>query len=229
MSQFFAWGGQSIGVSALASVLPMNTQDWSPSGWTGWISLQSKGLSRVFSNTTVQKHQFFCAQPSSQSNSHIHTWPQEIWVYQALNILRIRRLTKDKALGMRFLVRQLLTFLPLFVHLCQPPSWCPDSCVWDAQQLLPTVGSLWECWLGSVTLGLWNVSGIFYLTSVCLMCKRFQVGGDNASPVSQVLGCRWQPVFLIKLLIPLRGSVVRISTWHLRVDEVIRGWWLSLG
>ena len=64
MSQFFASGGQSIGVSALASVLPMNTQDWSPLEWTGWISLQSKGLSRVFSNTTVQKHQFFCAQLS---------------------------------------------------------------------------------------------------------------------------------------------------------------------
>ena len=59
MSQLFTWGGQSIGVSALASVLPMNTQDWSPLGWTGWISLKSKGLSRVFSNTTVQKHQFF--------------------------------------------------------------------------------------------------------------------------------------------------------------------------
>ena len=69
--------GQSIGVSASTSVLPMNTQDWSPLGWTGWTSLQSKGLSRVFSNTTVQKHQFFGAQPSSQSNSHIHTWPQE--------------------------------------------------------------------------------------------------------------------------------------------------------
>ena len=70
-----AWGGQSIRVSASASVLPMNTQDWSPLGWAGWISLQSKGLSRVFSNTTVQKHQFFGAQLSSQSNSHIHTWP----------------------------------------------------------------------------------------------------------------------------------------------------------
>ena len=77
VSQLFAWGGQSIGVSASASVLPMNTQDWSPLEWTGWISLQSKGLSRVFSNTTVQKHQFFGAQPSSQSNSYIHTWPQE--------------------------------------------------------------------------------------------------------------------------------------------------------
>ena len=74
MSQLFTWGGQSIGVSASASVLPMNTQDWSPLEWTGWISSQSKELSRVFSNTTVQKHQFFSTQPSSQSNSHIHTW-----------------------------------------------------------------------------------------------------------------------------------------------------------
>ena len=64
MSQLFTWGGQSIGVSASASVLPMNTQDWSALGWTGWISLQSKGLSRVFSNTTVQKHQFFSTQLS---------------------------------------------------------------------------------------------------------------------------------------------------------------------
>ena len=76
MSQLFTLGGQSIGVSALAPVLPVNAQDWS-SGCTGWISLQSKGLSRVFSNTTVQKHQFFGAQLSSQSNSHIHTWPLE--------------------------------------------------------------------------------------------------------------------------------------------------------
>ena len=75
MSQLSASGGQSIGVSASTSVLPMNTQDWSPLEWTGWISLQSRGLSRVFSNTTVQKHQFFGAQLSSQSNSHIHTWP----------------------------------------------------------------------------------------------------------------------------------------------------------
>ena len=77
MSQLFAWGGQSIGVSVSASVLPMNTQDWSTLVWTGWISLQSKGLSRVFSNTTVQKHQFFGAQLFSQSNSHIHIWPLE--------------------------------------------------------------------------------------------------------------------------------------------------------
>ena len=77
MSQLFAWGGQSTGVSALASLLPKKSQGWSPSEWTDWISLQSKGLTRVFSNTTVQKHQFFGAQPSSQSNPHIHTWPLE--------------------------------------------------------------------------------------------------------------------------------------------------------
>ena len=70
-------GGQRIGVSASSSVLPMNIQDWFPLGWTGWISLQSKGLWRVFSNTTVQKYQFFSSQLSSQSNSHIHTWPLE--------------------------------------------------------------------------------------------------------------------------------------------------------
>ena len=76
MNQLFTWGSQTTGVSALASFLPKNTQGWSSLEWTGWISLQSKGLSSVFSNTTVQKHQFFGAQLSSQSNSHIHTWSQ---------------------------------------------------------------------------------------------------------------------------------------------------------
>ena len=73
-SQFFTSGGKSIGASASASVLPMNIQDWFPLGWMGWISLQSKGLSIVFSKTTIQKCQFFGAQLSLQSNSHIHTW-----------------------------------------------------------------------------------------------------------------------------------------------------------
>ena len=77
MSQLFAWGGPSTGVSASASFPPEKSQGWSPSEWTGWLSLQSKGLSRVFSNTTVQKQQFFGVQLSSQSNSYIHTWPLE--------------------------------------------------------------------------------------------------------------------------------------------------------
>ena len=92
MSQFFASGGQSIGVSASTSVLPMNIQDWYHLGWTGWISLQFKGLSRVFPNTTVLKHQLFCALLSSWSNSHIHTWllekPQP-WLDRPLLILTI--------------------------------------------------------------------------------------------------------------------------------------------
>ena len=86
MSQFFASGGQSIEASASVSVLPMNTQDWSHLGWTGWISLQSKGLTRVFSNTTVQKHQFFSAQPSLWSNSHIHTWLLEKHSFHCMNL-----------------------------------------------------------------------------------------------------------------------------------------------
>ena len=77
MSQLFAWGGQSTGASALASFLPKKSQGWSPSEWTGWISLQSQGLSRVFSSTTVQKHQFFSAQHSLWSNSHILTWQKD--------------------------------------------------------------------------------------------------------------------------------------------------------
>ena len=79
MSQLFTLGSQSIGVLASTSVLLTNTQEWSPLWWTGWISLQSKGLSKVLFNPTVQKHQFFGAQVSSQSNSNIHTWPMEKW------------------------------------------------------------------------------------------------------------------------------------------------------
>jgi len=87
MSQFFLSGGQNIGVSVSTSVLPVNIQDWFPLRWTGWISLQSKGLSRVFSNTTVQKHQLFDAQLSLYSNSHIHTWLLEkpyLWLDRLL-------------------------------------------------------------------------------------------------------------------------------------------------
>ena len=82
MSQFFTWGGQNVGVSASASVPPMNIQDWFPLGWTGWISLQSEGLARVFSNTTVQKHQFFGTQSCLWSNSHTHIWLLEksLWM-----------------------------------------------------------------------------------------------------------------------------------------------------
>ena len=122
MSQLFAWGGQSTGVSALESVLPKNTQGWYPSEWTGWISLQSKGLSRVFSNTTVQKHQFFGTQPSSQSNSHIHTWPQE----KTKALTRWAFVGKVMSLLLNMLSRLVITFLPmskcLLISWLQSPS-----------------------------------------------------------------------------------------------------------
>ena len=79
LNQLFTSGGRNIGASASVSVLPMNIQDWFPLGWTGWISLQSKGLSRIFSNTTVQKHQFFSAQLSLWSSSQILTWLPMLW------------------------------------------------------------------------------------------------------------------------------------------------------
>ena len=109
MSQFFASGGQTIGVSASTSVLPMNTQDWSPLGWTGWISLQFKGFSRVFSSTTVQKHQFFGTQLSLYSKSHIHIWLLEktiasttgTYVDKAMSLLfnMLYRLIMEKAMA----------------------------------------------------------------------------------------------------------------------------------
>ena len=108
MSQLFTWGGQSTGVLALASVLPMNTQDWSALEWTGWISLQSKGLSRVFSNTTVQKHQFFGTQLSLWSNSHIHTWLLEKYSFDYTEQTFV-----GKAMSLLFnmLSRLVITFL----------------------------------------------------------------------------------------------------------------------
>ena len=112
MSQLFTWGGQSIGVSALASFLPKNTQDWSPLEWAGWISLQSKGLSRVFSNTTVQKHQFFSAQLSSQSNS------QHRYMTTGKTIALTRRTFVGKVMPLLFniLSRLVITFLPRSKH-----------------------------------------------------------------------------------------------------------------
>ena len=106
MKQFFAPGGQTIGVSASISVLPMNTQDWSPLGWTGWISLQSKGLS----NTTVQKHQFFGTQLSLKSNSDIHTG-------KTIALIRWTFVSKVLSLLFNMLSSLVITFLPRSKHL----------------------------------------------------------------------------------------------------------------
>ena len=131
MSRFSTSGGQSIGVSAWTSVLPMNTQDWSPLRWTGWISLQIKGLSRVFSNTTVQKHQFFSAQPSSQSNSHIRTWPLEnpvTWFWLGKALMRRTFVGKVMSLLFNMLSRLVITFVPRSKHLLI--SWLQSPSQW---------------------------------------------------------------------------------------------------
>ena len=107
VSQLFTSGGQSIEATASTSVLPVNIQDWFPLGWTGLISLQSKGLSRVFSNTTVQKHQFFGAQPSLWSNSHIRTW-----LLKTIALTRQTFVSKVMSLLFNTLLRFVIAFLP---------------------------------------------------------------------------------------------------------------------
>ena len=122
----FQWvsssGGQSIGVSASASVLPMNIQDWFPLEWTGWISLHSKGLSRVFSKTTVQKHQFFGTQLSLESSSHIHTW----LLGKTIVLTRWNFVSKVMSLLFNMLSRLIIAFLPrskcLLISWLQSPS-----------------------------------------------------------------------------------------------------------
>ena len=117
MSQLFAWGGQNIGVSASASVLPMNTQDWSPLGWTGWISLQSKGLSRVFSNTTVQKHQILrCSAFFTAQLSHPYMTTGE-----TIALTRLTLVSKVMSLLLNMLSILVITFLPR--SKCLLTSW----------------------------------------------------------------------------------------------------------
>ena len=130
MNQFFAWDGQSIGVSALVSVLPMNTQDWSPLGWTGWISLQSKGLSRVFSNTTIQKHHFFNAQLFSQSNSHPY-----MTTGKTIVLTRWTFVGKVMSLLFNMLYWLVITFLPR--SKCLLISWLqlPSAVILEPQEI----------------------------------------------------------------------------------------------
>ena len=128
MSQLFTWGGQSIGVSASASVFP-NTQDWSPLGWTGWISMQSKGLSRVFSNTTVQKHQFFGAQLSSQSNSHPY-----MTTGKTIALTRWTFVGKVISLLFNMLSRLVITFLPRSKRLLISWLQSPSAVIWSPKK-----------------------------------------------------------------------------------------------
>ena len=128
MNQFFTLGVQNTGVSALASFLPKNTQDWSPLEWTGWISLQSKGRSKVFSNTTVQKYQFFSAQLSLQSNSHIHTG-------KTIALTRRTFVGKVMSLLLNMLSRLVITFLPRIKHLLISWLQSPYAVIFDPPKI----------------------------------------------------------------------------------------------
>ena len=131
MSQLFASGGQSIVVSASASILPINIQDWFPLGWTGWISLQSKGFSRVFSNNTVQNHQFFGAQLSLSSNFHIHTWLLEkpyLWLDRPF-------FGKIMSLLLNMLSRLVITFLQRSKCLLMSWLWSSSAVILEPKKI----------------------------------------------------------------------------------------------
>ena len=137
MSQLFEWGGQSIGVSASASVLPMNTQDWPPLGWTGWISLQSKGLSRVFSNTILQKYQIFGDQLSSQSTlTSIH----DHWKNHSLDHMDL--VGKIMPLLFSMLYRLVITFLPRSKSLLISWLQSPSAVILEPSKITVTVSTV---------------------------------------------------------------------------------------
>ena len=158
MSQLFASGGQSIGVSASISVLPMNTQDWSPLGWTGWISLQSKGLSRVF-NTTVQKPQFLCTQLSLRSNSHIHRWLLE----KNIALTRWTFVGKVMSLLLNMLSRLVITFLPRSKRLLISWLHSPSAVILEPKKIIShcfhrfPIYLPWRDETGCHDLSFWNV------------------------------------------------------------------------
>ena len=144
MSQLFTSGGQSIEASALASVLPMNIQDSFPLGLTGLISLQSKGLSRVFSNTTVQKHQFFGVQPSLGSNSHIHTWLLEKPNFGCMDLCQQNDISAFKY------AKFVIAFLPRSKHLLTSWLWSPSAVIWEPKKiksLTVFIVSPSKCWV----------------------------------------------------------------------------------
>ena len=140
-SQFFASGGQSIGASALASVLPMNTQDWFPLEWTGLLSLPSKGLSRVFSNTTAQMHQFFGIQLSLWSNS------QHAYVNTGKTIALTRWSFVGKVMPLLFnmLTRLVITFLPRSKHLLTSWLQSPSAVIWEGSPPQNKVSHYFHC------------------------------------------------------------------------------------
>ena len=190
ISQPFAWGGQSIGVSASASVLPKNTQHWSPLGWTGWISLQSKGLSRVFSNTTVQKHQFFSAQLFSQSNSHIHTWPLE----KTIALTRQTFVGKVIPLLFSMLSRLVIAFLPRSKRLLISWLWSTSAVILEPKKIKSVTVSIVSpsichdmMGLDAIILGFWMLSFKPAFQSPLSLTSRGSLVPLHFLPSSQVL------------------------------------------
>ena len=187
MSQFFTSGGQSIGVSALASVLPMNIQDWFPLGWTSWTSLESKGLSRVFSNTTVQKHQFFgLSFLYSPTLTSIHDY----WKNKALN--RWTVVGKVMSLLSNMLSRLVITFLPRSKRLLISGLQSPSAVILEPKKIksvtVPTVSlSICHEMIGpdAMILVLWMLSfkPTFSLYSFTLIRSLFHCSSLSATRV----------------------------------------------
>jgi len=217
MSQLFALGSQSIGVSASTSALPMNTQDWFPLGWTDWISLQSKRLSRVFSNTTVQKHQFFSAQPSSQSNSHPY-------MTTGKTIALTRQTFDGKVLSLPFnmLSSLVISFLPRSKHLLISWLQAPSAVILEPPKIKSDTVSQSTCHevMGpdAMIFIFWVLSfkPTFSLSSFTFIKRLFSASSLSAIRVVSSAYLRlliFLPAILIQLVLP-PPSVYSWCTLH---------------
>ena len=210
-SQLFAWGDQNIGVSALASVLPMNTQDWSSLEWTGLISLQSKGLSRVFSNTTVQKYQFFGAQLFVWSNYHIHT--RLLGKNLALTIWTF--VGKVMSLLFNTLSRLLIAFLPRSKHLLVSWLQSPSAVILEPKKIKSLTVSIVSpsiCHdvmrLDVMILVFWILSSnpAFSLSSFTFIKRLFSSSLISALWLVSSAYLRLILIFLLEIMIPVCAS-----------------------
>ena len=200
MSQLFAWGGQSTGVSALASFLPKKSQGWSPAEWTGWISLQSKGLTRVFSNTTVQKHQFFGAQPSSQSNSHIHT-------EKTIALTRRTFVGKIMSLLFNMLSRLVITFLARSKRLLISWLQSPSAVILEPQKIKsdtvstvsPSISHISCHWLLSGSITLFRITKSYSGSIIFLLSNKWKMQDKFTSKKSNVFGSSLSTSFLSQI------------------------------
>ena len=213
MCQSFASGGQSIGVSTSTSVLPKNTQDWSPLGWTGWISLQSKGLSRVFSNSTVQKHQFFCAQLSIVQLSH-----PSMTTGKTIALTRWTFVDKVMSLLFNMLSRLVITFLPRSKHFLISWLQSPSAVNLKPPKIKSVTVSPSICHevMGpyAMILVFWMLSfkSIFSLSSFPYIKRLFS--SFSLSTIRVVSSAYLQLlIFLQVILIPARASSNQCFSW----------------